>query len=141
MSETISATAQCLCGAVTIKADAVSRHAGACHCGMCRRWGGGPLLAVDCGSAVTLEGDEHIGVYDSSEWAQRGFCKQCGTHLFYRIKGSNEYVLPVGLFADQQDEFELTSQIFIDHKPSYYRFANQTKDLTEAQVFAKYMNT
>lgn len=141
MSETMSATVHCLCGAVTIKAEAVSKHTGACHCGMCQKWGGGPLLAVDGGTSVTLEGEDNIGVYDSSEWAQRGFCKQCGTHLFYRLKGNNQYMLPAGLFSDLQDRFDLTSQIFIDKKPPYYRFANQTQDLTEAEVFAKYMNS
>ena len=34
--------------------------------------------------------------------------------------------------------FEFKEQIFIDRKPSYYEFANQTENLTEAEVFAKF---
>ncbi|GAA3566652.1 MAG: GFA family protein [Pseudomonadales bacterium] len=138
MSETFKASANCLCGAVTLQVAAASREADACHCGMCRKWGGGPLLAVDCGTDVTIDGSDHVGVFDSSDWAQRGFCRDCGTHLFYRLKGANQYVLPAGLFADQQDQFHLGQQIFIDHKPAFYDFANQTENLTEAEVFAKY---
>ena len=29
-------------------------------------------------------------------------------------------------------------QVFIDEKPSMYRFANETEDMTGAEVFAKY---
>ena len=35
-------------------------------------------------------------------------------------------------------EFDFTEQIFIDRKPSYYAFANQTMNLSEAEVFAKF---
>lgn len=127
---------QCLCGAVGVTAKAL-KHVEVCHCGMCRTWGGGPLLAVNCGSELQLSGREHVGVFASSEWAERGFCKVCGTHLYYRFKQADLHMLPVGLFGDTNG-FEVKEQIFIDKKPSYYAFANQTAVLTEAQVFEKY---
>lgn len=127
----------CLCGSVQITAKQVSTKAGACHCGMCRKWGGGPLFAVDCGSEVDFQGSESITVYDSSEWAERAFCQKCGTHLYYRLKESRQFILSVGLFEDQ-DMFEFDHQIFIDMKPSLYSFANETTNMTEAEVFAKY---
>ncbi len=46
--------------------------------------------------------------------------------------------MPVGLFDDGRS-FVFDHQIFIDKKPSYYRFANETDDMTEAEVFAKYV--
>ena len=76
-------------------------------------------------------------VFDSSPWAQRGFCKHCGTHLFYRLKEAQHYHLPVGLF-DEAPEFSFDQQIFIDEKPAYYRFANDTRNMTGAEVFALY---
>ena len=100
MSETVEARGRCLCGAVEALAKGVSQSVGACHCTTCRRWGGGPLLAVDCGREVTFTGEDQIGIYNSSDWAERGFCKQCGTHLFYRIKASGDYIMPAGLFGD-----------------------------------------
>lgn len=138
MSDTFSASASCLCGAVTLKAATIEREAGACHCGICRKWGGGPLLAVDGGTDVTIEGEQNLTVYNSSEWAERGFCNKCGTHLFYRLKDSKQYVLPAGLFADQQDQFRLASQFCVEQKPGFYGFANQTRNLTEAELFAMY---
>lgn len=137
MSNNNQLTATCLCGAVRLTPNSVSRHVGACHCTTCRTWGGGPLMAVDCGTEVSIEGAEHISVYDSSDWAERGFCKRCGSHLFYRLKGINEYQVPVGLFAGGKD-FSFDLQVFIDQKPAFYRFANDTEDMTAAEVFAKY---
>jgi hypothetical protein len=104
---------------------------------MCRKWGGGPLLAVDCGTHVQLDGEEYVSAYDSSDWAQRGFCSRCGTHLYYRLKANNQYVVPIGLF-DDRPEVTFDSQIFFDEKPEYYAFANQTTYMTGAEVFAKY---
>ncbi|MCW8908886.1 MAG: GFA family protein [Sedimenticola sp.] len=137
MSDRHSDSGRCLCGAVTLKAESISNHVGACHCGMCRRWGGGPLMAVPCGTGVTLDGLQHVTVYDSSDWAERGFCNCCGSHLFYRLKESGEHYVPVGLF-DSAEEFVFDHQVFIDRKPGYYRFANQTRDMTEAEVFSRY---
>jgi len=104
---------------------------------MCRKWGGGPLLAVDCGTDVSFAGEEDISIFDSSAWAERGFCNQCGTHLFYRLKESKQYIMPAGLF-DDEERFVFDEQVFIDEKPSFYCFANKTKDMTGAEIFAKY---
>lgn len=137
MSDMVEGNGSCLCGATRIKAKNINKHVGACHCGMCRNWGGGPWMAVDCGTDVLFEGEECISVFNSSEWAERGFCNKCGSHLFYRLKEKNQYMMPVGLF-DNQEMFVFDHQIFIDKKPSFYSFANKTKDMTEAEVFAKY---
>ncbi len=137
MPETKAASGHCLCGGVEISAATVGREVGACHCGMCRRWTGGPLLAVDCGTDVSFKGEENITVYNSSDWAERGFCSQCGSHLFYRLKENQQYIMPIGLF-DDCDDVVFDHQIFIDRKPSYYDFANETRNMTEAEVFAQY---
>ncbi|MCI5072332.1 GFA family protein [bacterium] len=131
-------TATCLCQSVKMNVASNNRSIGACHCGMCRKVAGGPLLAVDCGQDVQISGQEHIGVYSSSDWAERGFCKVCGSSLFYRLKEEQQYFIPAGLFDDQN--FKLDHQIFIDHKPSYYDFANETHTMTEQEVFEKAMS-
>lgn len=127
----------CLCGAVRVAAKTKSNSIGACHCTMCRKWGGGPLFAVECERDVDFEGAEHISTFSSSEWAERGFCQKCGTHLFYRLKQEGHYAIPVGLF-DGGDQWRFTEQIFIDQKPSFYSFAEKTKELTGEEVFAQY---
>ena len=61
MDEPRSLSGHCLCGDERVLAQAVSRRVGVCHCGMCRSWSGGPLLAVDCGTEVSFEGADRIG--------------------------------------------------------------------------------
>ena len=128
---------QCLCGKVDITAQNPSNSVGACHCRMCRRWGGGPFMEIDCGVDVQFGGSDYISVFDSSDWAERGFCSNCGTHLFYRLKGSGQHMVPVGLF-EESENLAFDMQVFIDEKPEYYSFSEKTKKLTGAEIFALY---
>lgn len=137
MESKIERHGTCLCGAVRIVARMKNSSIGACHCTMCQKWGGGPLLAAECETDVEFDGAEHISTFASSEWAERGFCRECGTHLFYRLKEPGYYAVPVGLF-DDGDGWTFDAQIFIDQKPPFYSFAEKTKDLTGPEVFAQY---
>ena len=124
----------CLCGKVNVSAKRAKNSVGACHCTMCRRWAGGPFMEIDCGTDVEFDGQDNIAVFDSSDWAERGFCQRCGTHLFYRIKESGQHMVPVGLF-DDDDGLVFDTQVFVDERPAYYEFANQTRDLTGDDIF------
>lgn len=137
MPETLSAQGQCVCGACQFKAEKVSTSVGACHCKTCLQWGGGPFMTVDCGTEVTFSNNENVQIFDSSKWAERGFCNKCGSHLFYRLKQSQQHMMLVGLFAEGLD-FKFDHQVFIDEKPNYYCFSNDTHDLTGPEVFALY---
>lgn len=64
--------------------------ASACHCGMCLRWAGGPWIGVFV-QAIRWEDDAELGVIASSAWAERGFCRRCGSGLFYRITAEGKY--------------------------------------------------
>ena len=124
----------CLCGAITVTT-ADHHQISLCHCSICRHWGSGPMFALHCGVDVQFEGASPAR-YRSSSWAERGFCAICGTHLFYHLPDSGQYILSAGLF--EAEALMLTSQIFIDEKPAYYTLANRTEELTGAQVFAQF---
>lgn len=94
-----------------------------------------PLFAVHCGKEVRFRGLTPVA-YRSSEWAERGFCPTCGTHLFYHLLPTDEYIVPAGLF--QSESFQLASQIFIDEKPDFYELKNETPTLTGQQVFEQF---
>lgn len=130
-------TGTCLCGGVRLTVRPRSHNVGACHCSMCRSWGGGPLLAVECDADIDVTGRDNVAVFASSDWAERGFCSRCGTHLYYRLKLDGHFAVPVGLLDDQSG-WTLDEQIFIDEKPAYYSFADDTKNLTGAEVFAQF---
>lgn len=91
-------------------------------------------MLVPCASAVSFSGEDNIAVYSSSETAERGFCKSCGSNLFYRMKENHHHYIPASLF-ENQDSFSFNRQIFIDKKPSFYTFENDTIEITEDQFF------
>lgn len=123
----------CLCGDVRFKATDVETHHHACHCGICRRWTGGPLFAAQVG-ALALENEQSVSRYASSEWADRGFCARCGSSLFYHLTAADRYFVPVGAF-DDSDAFSLSLELCTDQKKGDYGFAGNLPGLTEQQVF------
>jgi len=127
-------TGRCLCGAVRYHAALKNLEIGACHCSMCRRWTSGPLLAVEPEGAVVFDNEEQIGAYCASEWGERGFCRTCGTNLFWRMQDGSHVVICAGTLDDASG-LRLTTEIFVDEKPAYYDFANETNKLTGQQVF------
>jgi hypothetical protein len=61
------AKGSCLWGAVSLSASIMNHNLATCHCAMCRKRGGGALLAVECGSDLSFRSEENIGIYQSSE--------------------------------------------------------------------------
>ena len=130
---------KCLCGAVSIRVRHDKPTIGACHCNICRRWGGGPFISLETHTEPEVTGTENIKTYDSSEWAERGFCARCGTHLYYRLKSEPFYAIAAGLFEQARD-WPFTLQVFIDQKPESYSFLNRTKNMTGEEVFKAWEN-
>jgi hypothetical protein len=131
----LSAKASCLCGAVKITANEINPKFTVCHCDTCREWGGAPFFAVQCSTSVKIEGSDKVKLYDSSSWASRGFCNECGTHLFFKLKQSGEYNIAVGIFKNLAG-LEMDMQYFSDQRPGYYCFSNKTKEMTKAEIMA-----
>jgi hypothetical protein len=75
----------CLCGAIRYQISAEPRSADYCHCSMCRRAAGAPVVA-----RLTVANDSFAwttgkpAVYRSSPKAERCFCPTCGTQLALR---------------------------------------------------------
>ncbi|MBB3764724.1 GFA family protein [Sphingomicrobium lutaoense] len=133
----VDLSGECLCGAVKIDLTLPDETVDACHCGMCVRWGGGAYLSTRMAEDFTLHGEENVTRYRSSTWAERGFCNQCGTHLFFRYLPADKTSFSPGLFPGAR-EFTMKEEIFIDGKPGYYSFAGERPRLTGAEVMEKY---
>lgn len=133
----MSCHGSCLCHSVRFTFEPKEKHFDACHCSMCRKWSGGVNFAVVAKGQIEFEGEENISIFESSDWAERGFCQKCGSNLFYRLRDQSITVFCLGAI-DNSEEFEFTGQIFIDNKPNNYDFSNNTKMMTEAEVLEMY---
>jgi len=130
-----------MCGAVTFTVEEVAMEASACHCGMCLRWAGGPWIGTQV-KGFAVEDDASLGVVVSSEWAERGFCRRCGSSLFYRItRGGYEGNTSVSIGAlDDTAGITLTMEYFIDVKPDTYGLAGERRRMTAAEIHAVFGN-
>ncbi|WP_428927404.1 GFA family protein [Marinibacterium sp. SX1] len=143
MAETRDRTGGCSCGAVRFAARDVPLAFGICHCETCRRWTGSALLGVTVPEAnVTWQGADRIARRQSSSFAERGWCRDCGSPLFFRFTGNGAPVggieLPIGLLDDTEGMFA-HNEIFIDHKPAAFGFAeNDRQVLTRAECAARF---
>ena len=75
----------CQCDAVRYRISAAPRSADYCHCRMCRRAAGAPVVArLTVADAAFAWTKDEPAVYRSSVEAERLFCPACGTQLALR---------------------------------------------------------
>lgn len=128
-------TGRCLCGQVRITIEQPKPAVDICHCVMCLRWCGGAYGAVS-GADFTVDGADQVATYRSSDWAERAFCRTCGSNLWYHFLPGDHRSFLAGLF-DLPREFAITRQIFVDEKPHWYDYAQETDMKTAAEVIAE----
>lgn len=136
MTQEVKLSGRCLCGAVRFTGTTKEPKVAACHCSMCRRWSSGPYFEVVC-TDVVFEGEDNITKYRSSDWAERAFCKTCGSNLYYRMIDSDELQLSAGLLDDQSN-LSLSRQFFTDLKPPFYTLADETDNMTSEEIYAAF---
>lgn len=83
----------CLCGAIRYRASGPASHQSYCHCTICRRACGTPVVSwptVPVRSFEYMRGKS--AQYDSSEFAYREFCATCGSQLTFRDRSRTDQV-------------------------------------------------
>lgn len=86
---------------------------------------------------VTFQPTKTLAIYESSEWAERGFCISCGSSIFWRLvaEGEMEGVFSIAAGAlDDMSGLAFDAEVYIDHKPDSYAFAGERDRLTETEV-------
>jgi hypothetical protein len=113
----------CLCGAVRLEIqEPLERSPEACHCSQCRKQTGSFLIAVNVRrTALYVEGKESVAWYQSSEKVQRGFCKVCGSTLFWNpiIEGYEWTGVALGCI-DTPLSLRISKHTFVGDKGGYY---------------------
>lgn len=75
----------CLCGAVRYRLELPAIDAAYCHCRLCQRSSGAPVLAY---VSVSIDAFEYTQgeptIFHSSSHSQREFCSVCATQLVFR---------------------------------------------------------
>lgn len=141
MSENLNRKAVCLCGKVAASLMLPNKEVHICHCNICRKWHGGPSLTISCDpkSVVIHDPDKALKWFQSSDWAERGFCSHCGTGMFSKLLGDDPLYYGVSAaLLDKQDGLFTGEHIFVDKKPPYYQFDDDCNQVTEAEFMAQF---
>ncbi|WP_137931016.1 GFA family protein [Mesorhizobium comanense] len=110
----------CLCGAIRFRTRGVLRGVIYCHCSQCRKQSGHFYAATNIADAdIVVEGADNITWYEASSFAKRGFCKTCGSLLFWKPR-EDAYVSVLAGSFDQPTGLEGECHIFVGDKGDYY---------------------
>lgn len=110
----------CLCGAISFEVEGDLPAPDACHCTACRKHSGHFFVSTDVPrSALSLQGEEHLSWYHSSEKVRRGFCGRCGSALFWDPIFHDWIGIAMGAF-EAPTETQLRIHIYVAEKGDYY---------------------
>lgn len=114
----------CLCGAVRYAVKGPLRDVVNCHCSMCQRLHGtfGPhskALKVN----ITITRGDGLAWYKSSDIARRGYCRDCGSSLFWEPFEQDATGIVAGSL-DTPTGLKTIGHIFVGEKSDYYQITD-----------------
>lgn len=114
----------CLCGAVRFTVEGELAPPDACHCRECRKQTGHFLASCDVSKTNFAIADEaQLCWYRSSDKVRRGFCRACGSTLFWDPVERDWIGIAMGAF-DGATGVHLAKHIFTAEKGDYYEIAD-----------------
>lgn len=120
MTETIF-EGGCLCGAIRYRATAAPMRAVICHCSLCRKHTGAPIalfVHFPIDSFTWLK--EQPKRYRSSEFAERGFCSQCGSTVTMHEEILTDRVQVAIGSLDQPDRVAVNDHVWTQDQISWF---------------------
>ncbi|MBS1269264.1 MAG: hypothetical protein MAG794_00212 [Gammaproteobacteria bacterium] len=119
--ENLELTGGCACGAVRFEASGLMRPVIACHCETCRRTSGHYWAATQAyEDDFRLIKDRGLKWFESSDFARRGFCAECGSSLFFQRHDSNRISIAGGSL-DSPTGLREVEHICTSEAGDYYR--------------------
>ncbi len=114
----------CLCGAVSFSIEAELTDPLACHCKQCRQQSGHFFAAVHAPKdAVTFACQDGLTWYRASDLAARGFCRECGSTLFWRADDGDGIAVALASL-DRPTGVSLGRHVWVNGKGDYYDIAD-----------------
>src|SRR5258708_3126962 len=134
--EAVRAKGHCLCGAIEIEIRGPLHAVVVCHCGQCRRQHGAPPSYTAANwSNVTIHGEKNLKWYQSSPEARRGFCRLCGTSLFWEPMGQGRVSIPAGCLV-KPTALRTVRPIFLPHNAPFAEITDGLEQLPHSRAAA-----
>jgi len=132
----IEVSGGCQCGAVRYHATQVLDNAHLCHCRMCQKAVGNIFAALVAAPDNKLKWTRGApAVFKSSDHAERGFCANCGTPLFYNSLDNERTNLTIGSL-DHPDNFPPVMQMGTESRVSWFADLANLESYGETIIYA-----
>ena len=123
-SDQASHSGGCLCGAVRYEVRGSLRDVINCHCTMCQRLHGAFGAHSKARKAdIAIVEDRGLAWYATSKRARRGFCRRCGSNLFWEPVGQDATGIVAGTL-DQPSDLKTIGHIFVGEKGDFYNLSD-----------------
>lgn len=111
-----------MCGAVRFELNAALGGISHCYCSMCRKQHGAAFATYGTASRAALvivDPTSALRAFRSSSWAQRRFCGNCGSSLFFEPDAARDNVeIALGALDDEPGRLP-EAHIFVRDKPAW----------------------
>ena len=116
----------CLCGAVRYRVEGPLRNVVNCHCSMCQKLHGGfGPHSKALKSNITITNDNGLAWFKTSDIAQRGFCRECSSGLFWQPFDQDSTGIIAGSL-DAPTGLKTIGHIFTGEKADFYKIADNS---------------
>lgn len=113
-------TGTCLCGQIAFTINGDLSPPSVCHCRQCRRQSGHVWAsAATHRDNLVIVDRTSLAWYRASDMARRGFCRECGSFLFWQHNDEDTISVSMGAL-DPPTGLTLSRHIFVAGKGDYY---------------------
>ncbi len=118
----------CLCGKVRFEVHGELLSVVNCHCSKCRRFHGnvGAYTSTQRENLIMIR-DEGLkwyrSIHDETPNVHRGFCKACGSSLFWDPKEKKNISIAAGVL-DAPTNLKTSRHVWVDQKGDYYKITD-----------------
>jgi hypothetical protein len=135
------ATGGCQCGAVRYQMYVVPQNSHVCHCRMCQRATGGVFAALAGAPKAEFAWTKGApAMFASSNLAQRGYCRDCGTPLSFAYNTPEARIYVTIGSLDAPEDAPIVMQYGIEARLPWVKFCEEVKsertgESADAQTF------
>lgn len=117
-------TGSCMCGAVAFEIHGPLDDVTACHCSQCRKQTGNYWASTHCADPdLKFTRTDGLKWFQSSSFAKRGFCKECGSSLFWKTLDGKPVTSICAGSIDGKTGLKLGGHIFTADAGDYYEIS------------------
>ena len=115
-----TATGRCMCGGVTYTVAGELRDVWNCHCHRCRRFTGHHMAATRAAATDVVTVGDTLAWFSPDPTVAYGFCRQCGSSLFWRAESRPEVLNLCAGTLDQPTGLHTTAAWWIAEHGDYH---------------------